>query len=62
VELDNVRVLHALQHFQLIVDHLLIAPHVLLEDDLDGHLSLRAVGLAHNAIGASAERLAELVA
>lgn len=30
VELDNVRVLHALQHLEFVVDHLLIPTHVLL--------------------------------
>ena len=40
-ELDNVRVLEALEHLQLVVDHLVIALYVLLQDDLDGAFSLR---------------------
>lgn len=62
VEFDDVRVLQALQHLQLVVHHLLVAPHILLEDDLDRDLALRTVGLADNAICARAQRLAEAVA
>jgi hypothetical protein len=54
VELDNVRVLHALQHLQLVVYHLLISPHILLQDDLDGNLALGTVGLSDDAICPSA--------
>jgi hypothetical protein len=61
MELDNVRVFHALQHLELVVDHLLISTNVLLQDDLDGDLALRTVSLAHNAICASTERLSEAV-
>jgi len=61
VELDNVRVLHALQHLQLVVDHLLVPADVLLEDDLDGDLALGAVGLADDAIGSGTQRLSEAV-
>ena len=56
------RMFHALQHLQLVVHHLLIALDVLLEDDLDCHLAIGAVGLAHNAVRAGAERLAKAVA
>jgi hypothetical protein len=62
VELDNVRVLHALEHLQLVVHHLLIAPNILLQNDLDGDLALGAVGLPDNAIGAGTQCLAEAVA
>ena len=55
------RVLHALQHLQLVVDHLLVPADVLLEDDLDGDLALGAVGLADDAIGSSTQRLSEAV-
>lgn len=55
------RVPQALEHLQLIVDHLLIALDILLEDDLHRNLALRAVRLAHNSVCASAERLAETV-
>ena len=61
VELDNVRVVHALKHLQLVVDHLLVPAHVLLQDDLDGDLALGAVGLSDNAIGTGTERLSEAV-
>lgn len=54
-------VLEALQHVELVVDHLLVALDVLLQDDLDGHLAGRAVGLADDAIGTGTERLAESV-
>jgi hypothetical protein len=62
VELDDVRVLHLLQHFQLVVDHLLVAANILLQDDLDRDLAIRAVGLANDSIGSGAQRLSELVA
>lgn len=55
------RVLHALQHLQLVVDHLLVPADVLLEDDLDGDLALGAVGLADDAIGSGTQRLSEAV-
>jgi hypothetical protein len=61
VKLDNVRVLHALQHLQLVVHHLLIATDVLFQDDLNSDLALGAVGLADDAIGAGAQRLSEAV-
>lgn len=53
MELDNVWVLHLLQHFQLVVDHLLVTADILLQDDLDGDLAIWAVGLADDAIGTS---------
>lgn len=62
MELDDVRVLQALQHLQLVVHHLLIAAHVLLEDNLDCNLPLWAVGLANDAICTGAQRLAKAVA
>jgi hypothetical protein len=40
-ELDDVWVLEALEHLQLVVDHLVVAFDVLLQDDLDGAFSLR---------------------
>lgn len=55
------RVLHALKHFQLIIHHLLVASHVLLQDDLDRDLALGAVGLSHDAIGTGAQCLSEAV-
>ena len=53
MELDNVGVLHLLQHFQLVVYHLLVTADILLQDDLDGDLAIWAVGLADDTIGSS---------
>jgi hypothetical protein len=61
MELDNVRMLHALQHLQLIVHHLLVAADILLQDDLDGDLALGTVSLPDNPICASAQCLSEAV-
>jgi hypothetical protein len=61
VELDDVRVLHALQHLQLVVDHLLVSADVLLQDDLDRDLALGTVGLADDSICAGSQRLSEAV-
>lgn len=55
------RVLQALKHLQLIVDHLLVALDILFEDDLDRNLALRAIRLAHDSVCAGAERFAETV-
>ena len=49
-KLDDVRVLEALEHVQLVHDHALISPHDLLQDDLDGDATIRALGLPHDAI------------
>lgn len=46
--------LHFLQHFHFVIDHLLVALDILLENDLDSDLSLRAVRLTNNAIRACA--------
>lgn len=54
-------VLEALQHLELVVDHLVVAFDVLLQDDLDGAFSLGRVCLSDNAIGTGTERLAEPV-
>jgi hypothetical protein len=56
-----VRVMHARQHRHLIVYHRLVALDTLLQDDLDGALALRPVGLAHDAIGAGAECAAKVI-
>lgn len=61
VELDDMRVLHSLQHLHLIVYHLLVALDILLEDDLDSAFAFRAVCLADYAICSSAECLSESV-
>ena len=52
---------HLLQHLQLVVDHLVIAFDVLLQDDLDCDFALGSVGLLDNAIGTCAESLAHAV-
>lgn len=54
MEFDNVRVAQILQHLQLIVDHLLIAFHVFLENDLDRDLLAVNVRFSDNAICACA--------
>ena len=53
--------LQALKEVQLVEDHLLVAPDVLLEDDLDSDPAVRALGLSDDAIGAGAERATEPV-
>ena len=55
------RVLHALQHLQLIVHHLLVAAHILLQDDLDSDLALGAVSFSDDTVGSGAECLSEAV-
>lgn len=54
-------VLHPLQHLHLIVNHLLVAFNVLLEYNLHGNLSVRAVCFPYDAICAGAQRLPEAV-
>lgn len=61
MELHNVWVAHPLKHLQLVVDHLLVAAYVLLEDDFDCDLALGAVGLADNAIRAGTQRLPKAI-
>lgn len=58
---DNVRVLQILEEVQLIVDHLLVALDILLQDDLDGDLASRAICFADNAVRACTKRAAETV-
>lgn len=55
-KLDNMWVLHALQHLEFVVNHLLIALDILLEDNLDGDLSRRAIGLSDDSICAGSQR------
>lgn len=61
MKLDNMRMLHSLQHLHLIVYHLFIALDILLEDDLDSAFALRAVCLADYAICSCAECLSESI-
>ena len=60
-ELDDVRVLQALEHVQLIEDHALVSLHILLEDDLDSHPTGGALGLPDDAVGTRAEGLAKAI-
>lgn len=60
-ELDDMGVLQRLKHSELFVDHVLVSLDVLLEDNLDGNPPRGALGLAHDAIGPSAEGSSELV-
>ena len=55
------RVMKRLQHFQLIIDHLLVASHILFQDNLDGNLLGAALRLTDNPIRASAQRSSKLV-
>ena len=54
-------VLEALEHLQFVIDHLVVAFDVLLQDDLDGAFSLGRLCFSDNAVGASSECLAKLV-
>lgn len=62
MELDNVRMLHALKHLQFVIDHLLISSNVALEDDFDSDLALRALSFPHDTICTSAECFPESIA
>lgn len=61
MKLDDMLMLHLLQHSHLIIDHLLVTPHVLLENDLDRAFALGPVRLAHDAVCAGPKRLEEVV-
>lgn len=58
---DNMWMFYALKHLQLVIHHLFIAFHVLLEYDLDGHLLTIDFCFSNDAIRASAERSTEFV-
>lgn len=53
------RVLQALQHRKLVIDHLLVTLDVLLQDALDGNLASRTVCLTNDSIGTSTESASE---
>lgn len=56
LKLDDMRVVEALEHLQLVEDHALVAPDVLLQDDLDGNsLAIGPICLSDNPIGPRAE-------
>lgn len=53
--------LQSLKEVQLVVHHLLVALDALLQDDLNGHLAGRAIGLAHDTVCAGTERSSESI-
>ena len=61
MKLDNVRVLHPLQHLQFVVDHLLVSANILLQDDLDSDLAFGAVSFPDDTICSSTQCLPEAI-
>lgn len=53
--------LQALEHVELVVDHLFVALDILFQDDLHSNLAVWAVGLSDNSIGTCAECSSEAV-
>lgn len=60
-EANDVGMLEALEHVQLVVYHSLVALDILLQNDLDGHLSRRSICLSHDTVGACTECFSESV-
>jgi len=56
-----VGVLEALEHLQFVVDHLVVAFYVLLQNDLDGAFPLGRLCFSDDAVGSSSEGPAKLV-
>jgi hypothetical protein len=54
-------VVEAPKHVQLVEDHALIAPHHLLQDNLDGDAAIGALSLADDAICTCAQSAPEAV-
>lgn len=52
---------HLLQQEQLVVDHLLVALDILLQDNFDGDLAGRVLGLPDDAVGSRTECSTEAV-
>ena len=50
MELDDMWMLHSLQHLHLVVHHLLVALDILLQDNLHGHLARGPICLADDSI------------
>lgn len=50
-----------LEHLKFVVNHFLIAANILLQDNLDGDLTVGTVGFANDAIGSGAKGPPELV-
>ncbi len=55
------RVLKPLEEVELVQDHLLITPDILLQDNLDSYPAIGTIGLPDDAIGTCAERPTETV-
>lgn len=53
--------LQILEKIQLVVDHLLVALDILLQNDLDGDLAGRAICFADNAVRACAKCITKAV-
>lgn len=60
-KLDDMRVLQALKHIKLVVNHFLVAFDVLLQNDLDSDLALWAVGFSDDSIGSRTECPSEAI-
>ena len=58
---NDMGMVQPLEHLQLVIHHLLVALHVLLQDNLDGDLARGAVGLPDDAIGTSTQSPTEFV-
>ena len=61
VKSHDVRMLHSLQQNHLVVNHLLVAFDILLENDLDGIFLSTAFSLAHDPVCTSAQCPPKLV-
>lgn len=59
--MHDMRMVQSLQKLQLIVHHLLISAHALLQDDFDGDFAFRGVGFADDAVRACAEGSTEAI-
>lgn len=60
-KLDDMLMLHSLQHLKFVIDHLFISLDIFLEDNLHRDLSCRAICLSDDSIGTSTERSTELI-
>ena len=61
IERYDVWMMHSLQHLHFIIHHLFVASNVLLENDLDGALSLWAICFPHDAVRAGTERFTKAI-
>lgn len=58
---NDVRMFHALKHFEFVINHLLVALHIFLEDNFHGDLALRTICLSNYAVCPCAKGLAKAV-